>query len=423
MRKKIFCRGPFLQNAGYGVQARFALKSLRSREDIFDIFLQNINWGKTGQLIDNTEETAYIKHLIRKTQQYINAAGGKPQFDMSLQVTIPNEFEKMAPINIGYTAGIETTKIAPQWIEKSALMDRLIVVSNHAKFGFENTIYQAQHPQTGEVVNVKNLTPVHVANYPFWHIEPDPNFKLNLETDFNFLMVNQWSVRKNIEFAIKGFLDEFSDDENVGLVLKLSTAKSNVTDRNLTKRRIKDLLTAFKPNRKCKVYLLHGNMTEAELRALYHNEKIKALVSTAHGEGFGLALQEAAGCGMPVITPNWSGPIDFLYAPVKQKDGKTKNKALFTKINYDIKPVQKEAVWDGVLVPDSQWAFPTLASYQNCLREVYEKYDMKKSMAVKLQKHILESFTEEKQYANFVEGVLPGLEIEASEFEDLVIYS
>ena len=37
---------------------------------------------------------------------------------MSLQVTIPNEFEKIAPVNIGYTAGIETTKVAPEWIEK-----------------------------------------------------------------------------------------------------------------------------------------------------------------------------------------------------------------------------------------------------------------------------------------------------------------
>ena len=32
----------------------------------------------------------------------------------------------MAPVNIGYTAGIETTKVAHQWIEKGNQMDRII---------------------------------------------------------------------------------------------------------------------------------------------------------------------------------------------------------------------------------------------------------------------------------------------------------
>ena len=31
---------------------------------------------------------------------------GQPAYDMSLQVTIPNEWEKMAPVNIGYTADL-----------------------------------------------------------------------------------------------------------------------------------------------------------------------------------------------------------------------------------------------------------------------------------------------------------------------------
>ena len=38
--------------------------------------------------------------------------------DISLQITIPNEFEKMCPVNIGYTAGIETNKVAPIWLQK-----------------------------------------------------------------------------------------------------------------------------------------------------------------------------------------------------------------------------------------------------------------------------------------------------------------
>ena len=47
-RKKIFVRGPVLSQSGYGEQSRFALRALRSREDLFDIYVQPIAWGKTG---------------------------------------------------------------------------------------------------------------------------------------------------------------------------------------------------------------------------------------------------------------------------------------------------------------------------------------------------------------------------------------
>jgi len=48
MKKKIFVRGPVLSQSGYGEQSRFALRALRTREDLFDIYLQPTSWGKTG---------------------------------------------------------------------------------------------------------------------------------------------------------------------------------------------------------------------------------------------------------------------------------------------------------------------------------------------------------------------------------------
>jgi hypothetical protein len=48
MRQKILVRGPGLTQSGYGEQARFALRALRSREDIFEVFIMPVNWGQTG---------------------------------------------------------------------------------------------------------------------------------------------------------------------------------------------------------------------------------------------------------------------------------------------------------------------------------------------------------------------------------------
>ena len=38
MRKTIILRAPVLTRSGYGEQSRFALRALRSREDLFDIY-------------------------------------------------------------------------------------------------------------------------------------------------------------------------------------------------------------------------------------------------------------------------------------------------------------------------------------------------------------------------------------------------
>ena len=168
-----------------------------------------VGWGQTGWVSTHDEERAWIDSLVQKTQFY-QSQGGK--YDMSLQVTIPNEWEKLAPVNVGYTAGIETTRIAPQWIEKSQLMDKIIVVSEHAKWGFDNTEYSVQDNRTGQVTSgFKCETPVEVVNYPVREYDP-ADIDLGLETEFNFLAVAQWSIRKNMDNTVKWFVEEFKDD-------------------------------------------------------------------------------------------------------------------------------------------------------------------------------------------------------------------
>ena len=194
MKKKILVRGPVLSRSGYGEQTRFAVRSLRAYEENFDIYIIPTNWGKTGWIWEENEEREWMDEKIKKTAVYASQGG---QFDMSLQVTIPNEWEKLAPINIGYTAGIETTKVAPQWIEKSFLMDRIVVVSNHAKQVYESTSYQATDKNTGTVIeDFRCATPIEVVNYPVRQIGQEGALDIDFETDFNFLVSSQWGPRK-----------------------------------------------------------------------------------------------------------------------------------------------------------------------------------------------------------------------------------
>ena len=159
-------------------------------------------------------------------------------------------------------------------------------------------------------------------------------------------------------------------------------------DRMHMETMLHGLLSKY-PERKCKVYLLHGDMSDAEVHALYVHPKIKALVSLSHGEGFGLPLFEASYSGLPIIAPGWSGQCDFLYAPKlgSSKRGKKKNLRIpyFAEVDFTMGPISDDAVWDGVLEKDSMWCYPQEGSYKMKLRQVRKGYDKWKKKANSLQ--------------------------------------
>jgi hypothetical protein len=412
MKKKILVTGPALTTSGYGEQARFSLRALRSREDLFDIYLSPTSWGQCGWIHEDNEERAWLDSLIGKTVQYTQMSNGQPQYDMSLQITIPNEWKKLAPINVGYTAGIETNKISPHWINPSNQMDKIIVVSNFAKKGFENGIYTATDQATGQQIpNYKVSTPIEVVNYPSRKTHTR-EIELPITTDFNFLVVAQAGPRKNFVNTVKWFVEEFKNDENVGLICKTHLGGASQIDREGITNNLQQILSAHK-DRKCKVYLLHGDMHEEEMAALYTHPKIKALISLSHGEGFGLPIFEAAGYALPVITTEWSGHTDFMYC--SNKEGKVKPH--FARVDFTLQPVQPEAIWQGVIEKDTMWAFPIGTSAKTQMRTVYKDHDRYRGQAKRLALHIEKEFETNKIYEQFVNEIVGKSNVKPQDFD------
>ena len=381
--KKVLLVAPILTRSGYGEHARFVFSAIKDNPE-FDIYVHPLNWGQSNWIFEDTEERSEIDKAIQKTAQT------NVEYDISIQVTIPNEWRNLAPTNIGVCAGIETDRASRAWLKKANDMDRIIVVSNHAKDTFVKSEYSFGEFSSSEPIKLKCETPVDVVHYGVKNVVP-MDLDIDFKDDFNFLTVAQMGPRKNLENTIKWFVEEFKNEE-VGLIVKGHWMNNSLLDR----RRFTDLLRNLlgeHENRKCSVYLLHGNMTEEEIHGLYIHPKIKAYMTATHGEGFGLPIFEAAYSGLPVVAPSWSGHVDFLSAPVKnEKSGKVKTKALYEKVAYELKAPSNEALWKEVIEEDTKWCYPREDKFKKALRTVYQSNSLKKKNALLLQKHLLSNF-------------------------------
>jgi glycosyltransferase involved in cell wall biosynthesis len=375
MSRKILVRGPALSRSGYGEHCRSVLRALRS-DDRNDVYLLNVGWGASGWLFEENEERDWIDSTIMKTAKKVQS--GELDFDLSIQVQLPTEWQPLCEKNIGITAGVETTQAPAAWVEACEQMDHIIVPSQHSKDCFTEALSEK----------------IDVVNFPARHTRSE-KIDFSVSSEFNFLTVAQWNPRKNVEQTIFSFVQEFQN-EDVGLVLKLGIQGGTEVDREHVKTRLEGLLAELPQDRKCKVHLLHGTLSDGQMVSLYKNKNISAYITTSHGEGYGLPVFEAAQHGVPVLAPNWGGIKEFSNNSIVE-------------INYEERNLEKHHSWEGVLEETSSWCFPDTNSVRSQMREVYNNLSKYKKQAKSLQNHIKDNFTEQQVnlcYNNVIDSVL-----------------
>lgn len=354
---------PVLSRSGYGAHAREVLNYLLS-DDRFIVFLENVNWGTCGNVHDfDLIDKDSIKKYYQCMFNYDQAQQQNVEYDLSIYLTIPNEFKRRAKFCIGLTAGIEVDRCTFDWVQKCNEMDAIIVPSSFSKDVLQNTVYKARK-QDGTVVEEKIRVPIMVIPQHFEKIEKLPPLKYEFSTKRNLLFVGQWGNkggfgedRKNISDLIRIFLTHFGDNPDYGLVLKVNMITDSPEDLHWTKDKIKQIKSNFQ-NVKAKLYLIHENLSDAEMYSLYSHPQITGFISLTHGEGFGRPLLEAASCGLPVLATNWSGHTDFL----REKNG-------FIPIEYTLNEIPECQIWQGIIDKGSRWA---------CVKEEETRRRMKK---------------------------------------------
>ncbi len=387
MKPTLVFQAPVATRSGYGDHARDLLHSLY-KLDKFDIKVISTRWGATPMDALNYDKPFHkwiVDNIIQKPEQ-------KP--DIYIQVTVPNEFQPLGYYNIGITAAIETTHCALDWVHGCNRMDLVIVPSEHSKKSLVDTVFNETDNQTKQLIAQHRITkPVEVIfegfdEEDFGTDEVADISDLNeIKEDFAFLFVGHWlkgdlgEDRKNVGMMIKTFAMAFKNEKvKPALILKTSTAGFSILDRERLISKIRE--TLGKDYKSVSIYLLHGDLTPAQMNGLYEHPKVKAMLNFTKGEGFGRPLLEFSLTGKPVIVSNWSGHLDFLKEGAVLLDG-------------ELKPVHESAA-DQFLLKEAKWFNVNVSKALPVIKDVYKNYDKYKVAAYQLGKQNKQNFGLEK---------------------------
>jgi len=389
--------------SGYGARSRDLIKAIYElKKDEWDIKIFSQRWGSTpwGFLDNNKEEWGWMKDLVLVGNQL------PKQPDIWMQITVPNEFQAIGKVNIGVTAGIETTVCDAEFILGCNRMDVTLVSSKHAKQVLEASTFDERDKATNAVIRSIRLNkPVEVLfegvdlNKYFYVADEDleeTDLVLDLDTieeDFSYLYVGHWlqgdlgEDRKNTGLLVKLFLETFKDKKNQpALIMKTSHGGASIMDREEVLKKIDAIRNSVVGKNLPNIYLVHGDMDDEDINNLYNHPKVKAMVNLTKGEGYGRPLAEFALSKKPIITSAWSGHLDFLSPDFS------------VLLPGTLTPCHPSAYSKGLILEGASWFSVDNASTSRTLIDVLGNYNAYLSLA-KRQGHKIKT---EFNYDNMV---------------------
>jgi len=394
-KKRLHFVGPVLTGSGYGVHARQLLLALHRAGD-FDLTVESLRWGETPFL--NDPELEWIRELAAK----------KPhaQPDVCVEVTIPSEFRRRAPLTIGVTAGIETDRVSPQWLMQcNKEVDLVIVPSEHSRRGFL-VEYQGNNGEKLHLEKPIIVVPEGVDTSVYHPMAVSSGLLDELKVpQKNFVFVGlgldkpQGRDRKNVSRLVEWFCKAFAGRTDVGLILKTAIVNSSTVDFEVTRKRIEDIKNSV-GGKDVPIFLIHGRVPDEQLAAIYNDPRVIASVSVTHGEGFGLPLIEAAASGVPVMATDWSGHLDFL----------TKNgRKLFVPFEYDLQAIYPESANEW-MIQGTGWAVPKETDVITKLQKMALSSTTPRTWAKELAIHVADAYSLKRTGDAFVNLVRQGAE-------------
>jgi len=243
----------------------------------------------------------------------------------------------------------EGTKIPKCFIDecRNPNIDFIIVPSTHTQQAVVNTLqspdYILSTEEQSKLFDKIKLIP-HGVDLELFYPKEKPK-KCTFLANKGFRNLQD---RGGIQYLIRAYFEEFTDKDDVELILKINPAYG-IPDLN-------KLIGEISP-RTIGLPRLNINTNNIEYKKMVDLYNIgNVFVSPTRAEAFNLPCLEACACGLPVITTAYGGQTDYI------ED--MKNGLLVT---YDLSEVEHDVQYEGC-----SWAVPDIQDLREKLRYAYD---------------------------------------------------
>jgi len=356
--------------SGYGARSRDVVKAIIEM-DKYNVKILPQMWGNTPWgFIKDHKEWGFLENNLF----YPNPQQQYPKPDIWMQITIPNEFQPQGHYNIGMTAGIESTLCKPEWVEGCNRMDLILGSSNFTFEALKKSTFEKKDNRTQQVLGKIFYKPELKSEVLFEGFDENIYKKTNkildlpeINESFCFLFVGHWMQgdfghdRKNVGVLVRSFLETFKNKtQQPALILKTSQGSHSYLDRDAILNKVNIIKKSVK-GKLPKIYVIHGDLLNEEINELYNHPKVKCMVNTTKGEGFGRPLLEFTQTKKPIIASGWSGHTDFL---------KPDMSLLLPGTIGDIHPSAQNQ-W---LIKEAKWFDVDVIALNKALKDMYKNY-------------------------------------------------
>jgi len=194
-----------------------------------------------------------------------------------------------------------------------------------------------------------------------------------LDGRFKFLFFGRWDYRKSVPEIVQSFLEEFSQDEPVDLILSADNPFS-IDGLSSTEERLQHY--GFISD---KIKVKHFPSRQDYVNYLHNGH---AMITCARSEGWNIPLCEALAAGIPVTYSNWGAqlefcegigcPVDFVSeVPASDGDGRSFRNGYEFPGNY---------------------CLPDYVDLKRVLRNIYQNYESEKQKAIEYSKIVRDNF-------------------------------
>ena len=148
--------------------------------------------------------------------------------------------------------------------------------------------------------------------YRKFNITEDQKNKIIFKTNKKvFLSVFGWSLRKGCDILFKSYLEEFTGDDDVTLLLvSRKDGSSSSENKQEISNQIREYMRRWNSDNPPHIVHVGDALPEEELPILYNLSD--AFISESRGEGFLLPGIEAGACGIPLIVTRCGGQLDYV---------------------------------------------------------------------------------------------------------------